>query len=211
MRPESESIAASTASTPASTAASTVARGEPGRVVRVEMDRRADLLAQRREEHARRGRLHHARHVLHRDDVRAGLLQLARQPDIIGEVVFRPRRIEDVAGVADRRLAELSRLAAPRPSRRACSRPSSGSRRRGRGRCRPPPPRARRSARHCRDSWCSRRRWRRAAASAAGCWARARGCAASRSHGSSVRKRMATSKVAPPQHSSDRSCGSAAA
>ena len=31
---------------------------------------------------------------------------------------------------------------------------------------------------------------------------------ASRSHGSSFRKRSATSKVAPPQHSSEKSCGS---
>ena len=43
--PESASIAASTASTPASTAASTVAADSARRVVGVEMDRQADLLA----------------------------------------------------------------------------------------------------------------------------------------------------------------------
>ena len=49
-------------------------------------------------------------HVLDAEDVRAGRLQLPRQADIVGEVVLGPVRVEDVAGVADRPLAELARL-----------------------------------------------------------------------------------------------------
>ncbi len=76
----------------------------------VEMDRQADLLLQRREQAARRLRPHQPGHVLDAENVAAGALQLLRQPDVIGEVVFRPRRVEQVAGVADRALAQLVRL-----------------------------------------------------------------------------------------------------
>ena len=181
--------------------------GDAAGVVGVEVDRQADLLLQRAYQFARGARLAHAGHVLDGQDVRAGLLQFLGQLDVVLQVVLRPRRVEHVAGVADRRLAERAGLDARRPSRRACCRPSSASRRRGRRRCRPWPPAGRSSARRCRDSWCSRPRWRRAAASGTGCSARLRAGVRSRSHGSSFRKRIATSKVAPPQHSSENRSG----
>ncbi len=124
--------------------------------------------------------------------------------DIIFEVVFGPGRIEDVAGVADRR---LRRACPPRPPRPSTTRMFSTQFRQSKTRNRSTPPfaawRDEDTSRHCRDSWCSRRRWRRAAASAAGGSGAASRTSDSRSHGSSVRKRMATSKVAPPQHSSE--------
>ena len=56
-------------------------------------------------------RLAQAGHVLDGDQVGAALLQLLGQIDVIRQVVLGPARVEDVAGVADRRLAERSRLA----------------------------------------------------------------------------------------------------
>ena len=165
--------------------------------------------AERRDQLPRRGRLEQARHVLDADDVGAGRLQLAREADIVFEAVLGAVGIEDVAGVADGALAELARLA-HRVHRDAHvldpveavedAEEVDAARR---------PPGGRRSGRHCRDSWCSRRRWSRGAASAGGCSGACSRMSARRSHGSSVRKRMATSKVAPPQHSSERRPGSA--
>ena len=142
-------------------------RGDAARVVRVEVDRQPDLLLQRLDQRVRRARLAQAGHVLDAEDVRTGLLELLRHADVILQVVLRLARIAQVAGVADRGFAELARFARPRPSRRACSRPSSASRTRGTGRCPARPPAARSNARHCRDSSCNRRRWPSAAASAA--------------------------------------------
>ena len=59
----------------------------------------------------RRARLAQAGHVLDAEDVRAGALQLARERDVVLQVVLRLARIGEVAGVADRRLAQLARLA----------------------------------------------------------------------------------------------------
>ena len=152
-------------------------RRQARRVVRVEMDRQVGRLAQRLEQHARRRRLQQPGHVLDGDDMGAGLLQLLGQRDIVFEVVFGARRIEDVAGVADRRFAELV-LGAHRVHRDAhvldpveavehAEQVDAAGRRL----------RDEMTGRHCRDSWCSRRRWRRAAASAAAGWARPRGSA----------------------------------
>jgi len=82
-------------------------RRDARRVVGVEMDRQAGRLAQRLEQDLGRGRLQEARHVLDRDDVRAGLFQFGGERCVIFQVVFRPGGIEDIAGIADRRLAEL--------------------------------------------------------------------------------------------------------
>ena len=82
-------------------------RRQARRVVGVEMDRQVGRLAQRLEQHARRGRLQQPGHVLDGDDMGAGLLELPGQRHVVVEVVFGARRIEDVAGVADRRFAEL--------------------------------------------------------------------------------------------------------
>ena len=109
MRPESESIAASIASTPASTAASTVAAARPDvscvwKWIGAPTSSRSALKSTR----AAAGFITPAMSLTAmmcapaRSSSRASL-------DVVGEVVFRPRRVEDVAGVADRRLAELSR------------------------------------------------------------------------------------------------------
>ena len=71
------------------------------------MDRQVRRLAQRLEQNRAAPRLQETGHVLQRDDVRAGFLQLIGQRDIVFEVVFRPGGIEDIAGIADRRFADL--------------------------------------------------------------------------------------------------------
>ena len=101
-----------------------------------------------------------------------------------GDVVFqgsyiRPLRIEDVAGVADRALADLAavdhrihgdaHVLDPVEAVEDAEDVDAACRR-GRS--------SRRTAPRCRDRWCRRRRWRRAAASASGCWASSRGCRA---------------------------------
>ena len=54
-------------------------RSDAARVVRVEMDRQADLFLQRLDQRERRARLAQPGHVLDAEDVRAGRLQLARE------------------------------------------------------------------------------------------------------------------------------------
>ena len=85
--------------------------GDSRRVVRMEMDRKLGLVAERRDQLLRRGRLEEPGHVLQPDDVGAGGLELLGERDIVFEAVFGAVRIEDVAGVADRALAELARVA----------------------------------------------------------------------------------------------------
>ena len=79
----------------------------------MEMDRQVCRLAQRLEQSARRGRLQQPGHVLDRDDVSAGLFQLAGHADIVVQIILGAVGIEDVAGIADGRFAELA-LAAHR-------------------------------------------------------------------------------------------------
>ena len=72
------------------------------------MDRQVGRIAQRLEQCAGRSGLQQSGHVLDGDDVRAGGLQFFRQANIIFQVVLGPRRVQNVAGIADRRFAELS-------------------------------------------------------------------------------------------------------
>ena len=60
-----------------------------GRVVRVEVDRNADLLLERLDQQLGRVRLAQAGHVLDGQDVRAHLLQLLGQLDVVLQVVLR--------------------------------------------------------------------------------------------------------------------------
>ena len=71
------------------------------------MDRQVGRLAQRLEQHACRRRLQQPGHVLDGDDMGAGLLQLLGQRDVVFQVVLGAGGVEDIAGVADRRFAEL--------------------------------------------------------------------------------------------------------
>ena len=80
-----------------------------GGVMSMEMDWQIDRILQRREQHFGHGRGHHSGHVLDPQDMRAGGLQLLRHIDVIGDVVFRARRVQRVAGVTDRALANLAR------------------------------------------------------------------------------------------------------
>ena len=74
-----DAIARSTTSTPASAALSTEAEADAARVVRVEMNRQADLLLQRLHELVRRVGPAQPRHVLDREEMRAHPLQLLRE------------------------------------------------------------------------------------------------------------------------------------
>ena len=79
-------------------------------VVRVEMDRDADFFLQGLDQLIRRIGPAQSRHVLDRENVRAHLFQFLRELDVILQRVLRASRIEDVAGVADRRFANRVRL-----------------------------------------------------------------------------------------------------
>jgi hypothetical protein len=79
-------------------------------VVGVEVDRNPDLLAQGLDQLVGRVGLAQAGHVLDGQDVRARLLQLLGQLDVIGQRVLVALRVQQVAGVADRRLADRARL-----------------------------------------------------------------------------------------------------
>ncbi len=85
--------------------------GDAAGVVGVEVDRQPDLLLQRPDEHAGGGGLEQPGHVLQPEDMRAGVAQRLAGLDIVAQVVFRPVGVEDVAGVADRRLEDLAALA----------------------------------------------------------------------------------------------------
>ena len=93
-------------STPAS-AADEYRRGvDAASVVGMEVDGDADLLAQSVHELPGRERPAQAGHVLDREDVRAHLLQLPAPCHVVLERVLVACRVEDVAGVADRRFAD---------------------------------------------------------------------------------------------------------
>ncbi len=74
-------------------------------VVRVEVDRNADLVLERLDQFLRGERAADAGHVFDREEVRAHLLQLLRELHVVLEGEFVPSGIEDVAGVADGGLA----------------------------------------------------------------------------------------------------------
>ena len=209
MVPDIASIAASTASTPASTAASTVAPAMPDvswvwRWIGRPISFFSAVISTR----AAAGLSSPAMSLIARIWQPAFSSSFAML-DVIGEIDIWRGRDREYRRYSRSRLPPACPLRAPRRWRRAYSRPSSGSRKCGTDPC---PLRAVRAtkclARHCRDNWCSRRHWRRAAASAVRrLGTRLRASAPAAPTGLRSRKRIATSKVAPPQHSSDRSCG----
>ena len=85
--------------------------GDAARVVRVEVDRQPHLVAQRLHQRPRRARLAHARHVLDAEDLGARLLELSGEVDVVAEAPLWPRRVEQIARVAHRRLAQRAGLA----------------------------------------------------------------------------------------------------
>jgi hypothetical protein len=108
VRPDSASIAASTASTPASTAAKMVEAAMPevscvwkwiGRPTS-SFSALTRILAA--------CRLQQACHVLDAKDMGAGSFQFLRQIDVVFQIIFRTRTVEHVAGVAEHALAEFS-------------------------------------------------------------------------------------------------------
>ena len=74
----------------------------------MEMQRKIRLLAQGREQRCGSSRLQQPGHVLDCDHVRSGRFQLAQQLHIIGQIIFRTRRIAEVTRVADRAFAYLA-------------------------------------------------------------------------------------------------------
>ena len=82
-----------------------------GGVVSVEVDRDPDRLTERLDERRCRVGLAQPRHVLDGEHVGAALLELPGQIDVVGQGELLSRRIEDVAGVADRRLADPAGIA----------------------------------------------------------------------------------------------------
>ena len=91
-------------STPSSAASEQRRDLAAGAVVRVEMDRDADLLLERSHQQLGRVRLAQPGHVLDGQQVRAQLLQFLGQIDVVLQAVLGPCRIEYVAGVANGRL-----------------------------------------------------------------------------------------------------------
>ena len=79
-------------------------------VMRVEMNGQADFVFQCLHQTARCGRLQQTRHVLETQHMGTGGLQLPCHADIVLEVVLGAVRIEDIAGVADRGLADAVRI-----------------------------------------------------------------------------------------------------
>ena len=79
-------------------------------IMRVKMNGQAHFLAQGREQPLGRVRLAQAAHVLDAQNVRAHLFQFFRQANVILQRIFVALRIENVARVADGRLANLVRL-----------------------------------------------------------------------------------------------------
>src|SRR5579862_997755 len=102
------SIAPSTASAPAATAASTLAAAMPLVSWGMEVHRQADLVLERLDQLVGGARPAQARHVLDAEHVGAGGLQFAREPEVVREGVLLLRRVTEVAGVTDRRLAQLA-------------------------------------------------------------------------------------------------------
>jgi hypothetical protein len=77
----------------------------------VEMDGDAHALLQRLHQRAGGGGFQQPGHILDGEDMAPRRLQFPGELDVIIERVFRPRRVEDVAGIADRALGQLARLA----------------------------------------------------------------------------------------------------
>ena len=77
--------------------------GDAAGVMGVEVDRQTGLLFERLDQLGCRRWLAQAGHVFDREDMRARCLELTRHGEIIGEIVFRTRRVGDIAGVTDRR------------------------------------------------------------------------------------------------------------
>ena len=76
----------------------------------VEVDRQADLLLQRLDEDLGRRGFQQARHVLQAQDMGAGRLQFLCAGDIVFQVIFRPRRVQEIAGIADRPFQHLAAI-----------------------------------------------------------------------------------------------------
>nr|GFD50054.1 hypothetical protein [Tanacetum cinerariifolium] len=81
------------------------------RVVGVQVNGDFDRFAQRGYQLGGRIGLEQASHILDAEDVRAGLLQLPGQREVVVEVVLGPAGIQNVAGVADAAFSEAGRLA----------------------------------------------------------------------------------------------------
>ena len=84
------------------------AGGDAAGVVGVEVDGEADLLLQRLDQREGGRGLEEPGHVLEAEDVGAGVAQLLAHGDVVFQVVLGAGGVEDVAGVADRRLADLA-------------------------------------------------------------------------------------------------------
>ncbi len=73
----------------------------------MEVDGDGQFFLQRLDQHGGGGGFQEARHVLEPEDMSARGLQLLGHRDIVFQVIFRPGGVEHVAGIADRRLADL--------------------------------------------------------------------------------------------------------
>ena len=86
--------------------------------MRVKVNRQAHFVAQGREKPRGRIRFAQSAHVLDAQNVRAHLFQFFGQANVILQRIFIALRIEDVAGVADGRLAHFVRFIANRLDRK---------------------------------------------------------------------------------------------
>ena len=77
------------------------------RIMRVEMDRQAGRLAQRLEQHLRGRRFQKPAMSFSAMIWAPAFSSSTGKIGVVFQIVFRPGRIEDIAGIADRRLAEL--------------------------------------------------------------------------------------------------------
>lgn len=82
------------------------------------MDRKVESLAQCRDQLGGGGRTQQTRHVLDRDDVRAGVDDLVREAQVVVEGVEVFRRIQQIAGVAERHFGDGGPRVADRLDRR---------------------------------------------------------------------------------------------
>ena len=73
----------------------------------MKVHRQTDFILQRLDQCVGRRRQAQAGHVLDADDVRTGRLETVRQLQVVLQVVLGVLRIVQVAGVAQRRLAQL--------------------------------------------------------------------------------------------------------
>jgi hypothetical protein len=83
------------------------------------MNRQRNLLAKGLDERAGGEGTAQAGHVFHREDVRSHFFQLLREADVVFQRILRALGIEDVAGVADRSLANAVRVLSHRLHRGA--------------------------------------------------------------------------------------------